>query len=103
MKGRIPPADPGVRALIRSARASQLSRRNLLSIGAAGASACLRLSELMTFTATKMAKATIRKSTMVWMKAPYFTSTAATSAPAASTVAGLSSKASSLKFTPPTA
>lgn len=39
MKGRIHTADPGVRALIRSARASQLSRRNLLSIGAAGASA----------------------------------------------------------------
>lgn len=35
---RIPPADPGVRALIRSARASQLSRRSLLGAGALGAS-----------------------------------------------------------------
>jgi len=36
---RIPPSDPAVRALIRSARASSLSRRSLLSAGAMGAGA----------------------------------------------------------------
>lgn len=35
----MPPADPGVRALIGSARAASLSRRSLLSAGALGASA----------------------------------------------------------------
>ncbi len=34
---RMPPADPGVRALVRSAQASALSRRALLSAGALGA------------------------------------------------------------------
>jgi len=36
---RIPPSDPAVRALIRSARASSLSRRSLLSASAMGAGA----------------------------------------------------------------
>ncbi|MCA0290319.1 MAG: spermidine/putrescine ABC transporter substrate-binding protein [Actinobacteria bacterium] len=39
MPRRIPPSDPAVRALIRSARASSLSRRSLLSAGAMGAGA----------------------------------------------------------------
>ncbi|HPF79359.1 ABC transporter substrate-binding protein [Nostocoides australiense] len=39
MPRRIPPSDPAVRALIRSARASSLSRRSLLSASAMGAGA----------------------------------------------------------------
>ena len=39
MPRRIPPSDPAVRALIRSARASSLSRRSLLSASAIGAGA----------------------------------------------------------------
>ena len=51
--------------------------------GGSGEAASLRLSEFITFTATKMARAMITKSTTVWMKAPYLTSTAGISVPAA--------------------
>ena len=38
--------------------------------GTAGVSSSLRFMELNTLIATKIANATIRKSTMVWMNAP---------------------------------